>query len=172
MGPGPYGIPPLHGHIACEFCSGSPFYRWQKRLTYADVAWAVKQQGRGSIWPVDGVEIAEQSPTGRVARVRIRGARQLLLSGSEFRQLFGTSSLRSTAFTLVPDGDGVILQGRGWGHGVGLCQWGAAELARLGLKAHEILAVYYPGTELATVGQAIRTPGIPRLPTAASEEGN
>ena len=150
---GPFDLEPLRGNLACTFCAASPFYRWQRRLTKADVAWAVKQQGRGSVWPVQALEAAAYSPTGRVAQVRIRGAgRELLMSGYEFRRLFGFASLRSTAFAVVPDGDGFILQGRGWGHGVGVCQWGAADLARRGLSAGEILALYYPHTELAQLG--------------------
>ncbi|MBI4323431.1 MAG: SpoIID/LytB domain-containing protein [Candidatus Omnitrophica bacterium] len=146
---GPFDLEPLRGNLACTFCAASPFYRWQRRLTTADIAWAVKQQGRGSVWPVQALDVAAYSPTGRVAQVRIRGAgRERLVSGYEFRRLFGFASLRSTAFAIIPDGNGFILQGRGWGHGVGLCQWGAAELARLGLKAPEILAYYYPNSVL------------------------
>ena len=48
--------------------------------------------------------------------------------------------------------------GRGWGHGVGMCQWGAAELARRGVSAAEILSYYYPGTELATVRELAARP--------------
>ena len=151
---GPFDLEPLNGSIPCSFCVGSPFYRWQRRLTKADVAWAVTQQGRGSIWPVEDLEVIERTQTGRVAKVRIRGAsRTLILTGYEFRQLFGFERIRSTAFAIIPDGEAFILQGHGWGHGVGLCQWGAAELAQRGLSAREILAFYYPGAGLARLGE-------------------
>ena len=151
---GPFDLEPLQGTLTCSFCVESPFYRWQRRLTRADVAWAVKQQGRGSVWPVEAMEIAAYSPTGRVAQVRIHGAGgDLLLTGYDFRQLFGFTTIRSTAFAIIPDGEGFIIQGRGWGHGVGLCQWGAAQLARRGLSAREILAYYYPKAELVRLGE-------------------
>ena len=150
---GPFDLEPLQGKLACSFCVDSPFYRWQRQLTKADIAWAVKRQGRGSIWPVEGMEIAAYSPTGRIAQVRIRGAgRALLLTGYEVREMLGFATIRSTAFAIIPAGESFMIQGRGWGHGVGLCQWGAAELARRGLCAQEILAYYYPRAELARMG--------------------
>ena len=148
---GEFDLAPLQGGLSCSFCVASPFYRWQHHLTMADLAWAVTQSGRPSVWPVTALEIVEYSPTGRIAALRIRGAsRSLRLSGYEFRAMLGFERIRSTAFAIVPDADGqgVTLQGRGWGHGVGLCQWGAAGLAREGLSAVEIVAFYYPTAEL------------------------
>ena len=156
---GPFDLEPLRGHVACSFCVGSPFYRWQRHLTNEDLAWAVKQQGRGSISPVEGFEVASYTDTGRVASVRLRGAtRTLLLTGHEFRQWLGFERIRSTAFAIVPDGQGFLVQGRGWGHGVGLCQWGAADLARRGLSAQEILAFYYPGAVVVRLGETLIQP--------------
>ncbi|MBI3087495.1 MAG: SpoIID/LytB domain-containing protein [Candidatus Omnitrophica bacterium] len=151
---GPFNLAPLKGGAACSFCVASPFYRWQRTLSNEDAAWAVKQSGRGSVWPVEDLRVASYSPTGRVEKVRIRGGgRSLDLSGYEFRQLLGFERIRSTAFAVIRDGGQFILQGRGWGHGVGLCQWGTAELARRGLSAREILAYYYPGATLVRIGE-------------------
>ncbi len=156
---GPYDLPPLRGGIACSFCLNSPFYRWEKRFTKADVAWALKQRGYGSVGGgIDGAA-TQRSPTGRVAEVSIRGVtRTITLKGYDFRALFGFDQLRSLAFTVEPQGDAFVLHGGGWGHGVGMCQWGMAELARRGLSAREILSFYYPGTELARVGESVIQP--------------
>jgi len=153
---GSFDLAPLKGRVACAFCRESPFYRWVQQLSPADVAWALKQQGRGSFWPVEDMQVSAFSPTGRVATVRIRSAsgRELTLSGYEFRKLFGFERIRSTAFAIVRAGDQFVLQGHGWGHGVGLCQWGSAELARRGLSAEEIVHVYYPTAELARLGES------------------
>ena len=149
---GSYDLTPLQGGVVCSFCRASPFYQWQQRLTFADLAWAVKKQDRGSVWPVAALEIIEQSPTGRIARLRIRGAsRSVELSGYELRAMLGFDRIRSTAFSVVPDQAAVVLQGRGWGHGVGLCQWGTAELARRGFSAEEILSFYYPTASVVHV---------------------
>ncbi|MBI3312179.1 MAG: SpoIID/LytB domain-containing protein, partial [Candidatus Omnitrophica bacterium] len=150
---GPFDLEPLQGGRQCSWCANSPFYRWRQRLTKEDLAWAVKQQGRGSIWPVTNLEVIEQTSTGRVAKIRIHGTRSVVLTGYEFRELFGFSRIRSTAFTVVRQGEEFMLEGQGWGHGVGLCQWGAAELAQRGFSAREILAFYYPHADLIRLGE-------------------
>ena len=156
---GPFDLEPLQGNIQCAFCAASPCYRWRRRLSYADVSWAVKQQGRGSIWPVEEVAVVERTMTGRVAKVRIRSPKHtLVVSGQDFRQLFGFDQLRSTAFSITPVADGIVLDGQGWGHGVGLCQWGAAELARRELSATEILAYYYPQATVAHLDERLIAP--------------
>ena len=149
---GSFDLAPLKGSRMCPYCHESPFYRWQRRVTAADLAWAVKQQRGTSIWPVTDLEIAGRTPSGRVAQVRLRGSKVLVLSGYEFRQLLGFSTIRSTAFSVTPEGEAFLLRGQGWGHGVGLCQWGAAELARRGLRAREILSFYYPQADVVRWG--------------------
>jgi len=124
------------------------------------VAWAVKKSGRGSVWPVDGLAVVALSRTGRVSKVEVHGSRSLTMSGADFRQLIGFDRLRSLAFTIRPEGDDFVLDGRGWGHGVGMCQWGAAELARRGLSASEILAFYYPGARITRVGELEMQPRV------------
>ena len=82
----------------------------------------------------------------------------LKLTGYDFRSLFGFDRIRSPLFSVTPLGDAFLLDGRGWGHGVGLCQWGAAELARRGFSAAEILAFYYPQAELVQVKSLANQP--------------
>lgn len=80
--------------------------------------------------------------SGRVAGVELGGA---VLSGAEMRSLF---ALRSTSFALEYTGDSFLFTVRGYGHGVGLSQYGANVMAKAGADFREILAHYYPGTEL------------------------
>jgi len=61
---------------------------------------------------------------------------------------FGQEVLKSTVFTVKREGDGFRFTGRGWGHGVGLCQWGAIQMGKEGKSYRQILAHYYPGTTL------------------------
>lgn len=84
-------------------------------------------------------------PSGRVAVQTLGGAE---VSGEALRRAF---SLRSTCFTLVWEGDCFLFTVTGSGHGVGMSQYGAQLLARQGLSWREILAHYYPGTELAAL---------------------
>ena len=66
----------------------------------------------------------------------------------EIRRWLSESHLYSSAFEVEKKSDGFVLHGKGWGHGVGLCQIGAAVMGELGKSCEEILKFYYPGTEL------------------------
>jgi len=127
--------------VACE-CRPGPTTRWK-----ADVdAGALERAfggGRGEL------RVAARTPSGRVRRLDFGGRS---LSGVEFRQRLGYDRVRSLAFDVVDTaGGGARLTGRGLGHGAGLSQWGAKEMADGGQDYRAILAHFYPGTELQTL---------------------
>jgi len=70
-------------------------------------------------------------------------------AGDQFRAAIGTTTLRSTAFSVDTEGANVRFTGRGYGHGVGMCQWGAVGRARAGQDAGTILRTYFPGADVA-----------------------
>ena len=93
--------------------------------------------------------MAARTATGRAERVEVTaGGRTASLAAVDLRQRLGFERLPSLAFDVRADGRAFVLDGRGRGHGAGLCQWGAAELAREGQGYREILARYYLGTEV------------------------
>ena len=109
---------------------------------------------------VRSVEAGPSTPSGRVSVLVISTNRgPVTLRGNEIRYALrpvgGTAILQSTEFRIAPviGSDGTIRQltltGEGYGHGVGMCQWGAIGRARAGLGVREILAAYYPGTTVA-----------------------
>jgi stage II sporulation protein D len=156
---GKFDLRPLEGGVRCSFCAASPFYRWQRRLSRADVGWALRKSRYGSIGSVTAMEVARRTPTGRAQEIAVTGSqRTLSLTGYDIRSLFGFEQIRSAFFSVTPVGDLFILDGRGWGHGVGMCQWGAAELARRGVSAPEILAFYYPGSQLVNLLELTQQP--------------
>ena len=156
---GPYNLAPLQGGIVCSFCTASPFFHWQRRLTKADVGWALRNSAYRSIGQVLNLHVTKQTATGRAEEITIVGTqRTLRLTGYDLRSLLGFERIRSAFFSVEAVGDDFLLDGHGWGHGVGLCQWGAAELARRGLSAPEILAYYYPGVELVYVKDVVNQP--------------
>ena len=77
---------------------------------------------------------------GNRGRVRLRG--------NDLRRMVGYDVLKSTLFAVAVHGDTAQFAGRGYGHGVGLCQWGAKGMAEQGYVARQILEFYYPGTTL------------------------
>ena len=74
------------------------------------------------------------------------------VSGRDLRQVLGGRAIRSTLFEVGVEGEWVRFVGSGAGHGVGLCQWGARELAERGRGVNQILEHYYPGTHLRQLG--------------------
>ena len=98
-----------------------------------------------------GVEIASRNDSGRVSRIRLVGLQPELMAGDAFRAALGTTSIRSTAFTLDRLGDVVRFTGRGYGHGIGMCVVGAGRRARRGESADSILTTYYPGVRITPI---------------------
>jgi stage II sporulation protein D len=99
--------------------------------------------------PLDNkVQVLNRSATGRATKVSLDGK---VLDGVTFREKLGYAKLKSLWFDVENHGSGVVLNGHGFGHGAGLCQWGAKVLAERGQGFREILMHYYPGTELQTL---------------------
>jgi stage II sporulation protein D len=131
-------LPYLHS-VTCP-CGSSAISRWQASVSPADV-----EAATGSP-EANNLIIEARTPTGRVERLRA-GARPI--DAVTFRRKLGYARVKSLNFEVQPGGDGALrLVGRGHGHGAGLCQWGARALAAGGRSYREILAHYYPGTEL------------------------
>lgn len=89
--------------------------------------------------------------SGRIVELEIVGTKKVLVIGKELliRRWLSDSHLRSSAFDVSYDDDRIVLTGRGWGHGVGLCQIGAAVMGDRGYSYSEILAHYFPGASLS-----------------------
>ena len=100
---------------------------------------------------IQALEPVETGPSGRIKYLRIVGSRHTEVIGKELkiRRALSRSHLKSSAFSAERDPGGAwILHGRGWGHGVGLCQIGAAVMAANGYDYRQILQHYYPGTHV------------------------
>jgi len=123
---------------------GAPDFFWSYAISRADLASALREAGY-SPGSLDDVRVTHRSDSGRVERVQL-GA--VLLAGRDLREILGGRALRSALFEARIEGPRVVFLGSGSGHGVGLCQWGASELARRGSSYRAILAHYYSGSDL------------------------
>jgi len=98
------------------------------------------------------IAIVSRDQAGRAIRVRLDGSTAAEASGEQLRAVvngaFGHGALLSTLFDVRRSGDGFRFEGRGYGHGVGLCQVGALARLRGGASVAVVLARYYPGTRL------------------------
>ena len=132
----------------CPCGEESPYAKWEKAFTAGYIESALAKGGK----PVSGIariRITARSKTGRVKTMAVISASgQVALKGIDFRRLMGYSQLSSTAFEVHEEGGKFIFIGKGSGHGVGLCQWGAKVMADDGKTYREILEYYYPGTTL------------------------
>lgn len=128
----------------------SSAYRWEQRYTRAELESRIK--ARVDVGRLKDIQPTRRGVSGRVVEVKIIGSRgTFTLKGFKIRTAFG---LRENLFTvdrtIGPDGDvqAYIFSGKGWGHGVGLCQVGAYGMALRGKTYKEILLHYYSGVRL------------------------
>ncbi|MFP4056887.1 MAG: SpoIID/LytB domain-containing protein [Candidatus Brocadiia bacterium] len=141
-------LAPLRG-TPCVYCKDSKHYRWRREFSAAELARALRKGGL-AVDRVASVEVTARTASGRAETVALEcgdGTRRVLRA-SEFRLKVGPSRLPSTFFEIREQGSGWEFRGRGWGHGVGMCQWGSRGMAQRGYSAAEILRHYYPGAAL------------------------
>jgi stage II sporulation protein D len=144
------GIPPLPG-VRDEFSTDSPNYSWATMLPLSVVAERLRQGGV-DVGDVRGISVLERSVSLRVVRLAVEHTRgTTTLKGTDFRRLVGYDVLKSTLFVPVVVDGAVRFEGRGWGHGAGLSQFGAKGMAERGYAYPQILAHFYPGATLSTL---------------------
>ena len=143
-------------------CSASPYFRWLETRSFSQLDSSFyKQYKRGGLQQSSTdtlrlnfkINILKRNSTGRVSEMEIVYAdTTVILSGYEIRRFFTDSDgkmLPSNLFYFSqPDDSTLVIHGGGYGHGVGMCQYGALNMARRGLKHYHILSKYYPGTKL------------------------
>ncbi|MBZ5705891.1 MAG: SpoIID/LytB domain-containing protein [Acidobacteriia bacterium] len=152
-------LPYLREHID-PYCSRSNGSQWHSSLAKADLEKALIAAG---LQPPHGwktLEVKSRTAAGRAVKLHFTGAdADATISASSFRfavdRTLGWNQIRSDLYDLRDSGDQIIFTGRGSGHGVGLCQAGAAEMGKEGKSYREILAFYYPGTALGVTAQGL-----------------
>ncbi len=136
--------PPHRWATSCESCAASPRYRWQVRLPLARIAAAFPE-----IEGVDAIRLDDWADSGRVLHVTLLdGTTEHPMDAPSFRRAIGTGILRSAFFETEARGDAIVFRGRGFGHGVGMCQWGAHGMVAEGADHLAILERYYRGTRV------------------------
>jgi stage II sporulation protein D len=139
--------PYLRG-VDCDCQEISKYGPWEKRLSIAQVAAALDRQGY-RLKGISKLEINGITAAGRVKQVSITHAAGITSVPAEtLRSAIGNAVIPSVFFEIAVVGSEIVISGRGLGHGVGLCQWGAQEMAKRGKDYKAILSHYYPGTTL------------------------
>lgn len=147
----------LLGKILPAFDQETPdFYRWQVIYSRQELEDIIRKKSGIDFGELKNIVAVGRGPSGRIYKLKIEGSKQVVVIGKELeiRRWLSSSHLLSSAFvvskTNAADGsvENFILTGGGWGHGVGLCQIGAAVMAAKGLKTEGILAHYFSGSIL------------------------
>jgi stage II sporulation protein D len=130
----------------------SDFYRWRVAYSPEELADLIKSKLALDLGPIHELQALARGASGRIHRLKITGQRDYVIIGKELeiRRALSASHLYSSAFVIDREAGRFVLRGAGWGHGVGLCQIGAAVMANAGHTYTEILRHYYRGT---TIGE-------------------
>lgn len=128
-------------------------YRWRSSITKDEVRKNLREKFGRDIGAILALHPVSRGASGRLSIMRIEGERGDLLLGKELwiRRLLSPTHLYSSAIEISEEGEKFEIEGKGWGHGVGLCQIGAARMALEGATCEEILSFYYPGTHLGGI---------------------
>ncbi len=143
-------IPPLSG-VDCGYCNKSKYYIWKQDIKKNEIR---KELGKANlnVKKITNIVAEEIGPGGHCSTIKIEhsgGTKRV--NANEFRLIVGPKNLRSTAFKVKNNGSSLIFDGRGWGHGVGLCQYGTQGMANSGFKWYDILKHYYPEMDLVKI---------------------
>lgn len=126
------------------------FHDWTVQYTTDELSELVRTRTGIDFGTIVALEAVERGPSRRIKYLRITGTLREEVIGKELaiRKALSSSHLKSSAFEIEKSPDGFVLKGRGWGHGVGLCQIGAAAMAAQGYDYRQILSHYYVGAEI------------------------
>ena len=132
------------------------FYRWRVEYTQEQLAQLINEKLKIDFGGIRSLQPVERGRSGRISRLRIEGTQRTVVIGKELeiRRALSESHLLSSAFVVDTEGENnglparFILRGAGWGHGVGLCQIGAAVMGEQGKTYDEILLHYYRDAEI------------------------
>ena len=124
----------------------SDFFRWTVVYDRKELEALIERKSGVNIGELLSVEALERGGSGRIWKLRIEGSEKTMIVGKELeiRRILSETHLKSSAFEVEMTAEKVILKGSGWGHGVGLCQIGAAVMASKGYTYRQILEHYYP----------------------------
>ncbi|MFH1800682.1 MAG: SpoIID/LytB domain-containing protein [Candidatus Omnitrophota bacterium] len=142
-------LPPLGG-VECKFCQRSPHFKWEATVTPE----VIKQKLAKQEMPVQdvlGIRTDKIDRTGRAHKLVIQSTwAEKIVDADAFRVWVDPMRLKSNLITKITARDGAfVFKGRGWGHGVGMCQYGMKYLGEIGYGYQEILGYYYPGAQVS-----------------------
>ncbi len=129
------------------------FFRWTIEYSRGELEEILREKSGFDFGTLQEIVPFRRGPSGRISRLKIVGSKMSMVVGKELeiRRWLSRSHLYSSAFLVTVEAKRFTLHGAGWGHGVGLCQIGAAVMATRGFSAEEILKHYFRGVEIKKI---------------------
>ena len=145
---------PLKGR-PCPYCKGARGMLWKKALSYKEIEGALNKYGI-NVKGISFITEGKRDNSGRLENIKVKHRKGVeVIEGYKFRLALGPNTIKSTNFTMRFTPNRVIFRGKGWGHGVGMCQWGAFGMAKLRFNYKKILEYYYPGARIENYDKLI-----------------
>lgn len=145
-------------HILSQVLNGydqetSDFYTWSMEYSTDELSALIKERSGIDFGELRELRPVRRGPSYRIIELEVVGSKKTMTIGKELeiRRVLSHSHLYSSAFDVEKTTNGFRLNGRGWGHGVGLCQIGAAVMAEEGYDYKQILSHYFPGSKLTKI---------------------
>lgn len=136
--------PYLERKYPCHFCKEHRFYRWENSYSFDELEKGLKKEFP-TLGSLKDIKVGSYDDAGVAQTIRVRGSQKwVMLTASRFKALFPT--IRSLCFDLKKNGSKVVVSGKGHGHHLGLCQWGAYFMVKKGWDHKKVLSFYYPNT--------------------------
>ena len=137
--------------VKCSYCKWSPHYHWKTKIKKQDIEEQL-QNKKIIFGNIEKIKIGEKDVSGRIKFLKIKSENKWsTVKIDSFISSFGGKILKSTNFSLKQKGDFFVFNGYGWGHGVGMCQWGAFALSIKGWSFKKILKKYYPYSKIVNI---------------------
>ena len=129
------------------------FFRWRVEYSRPELEQILREKSGLDFGRLREISPLRRGPSGRISQLKIVGSKRSFVVGKELeiRRWLSRSHLFSSAFIVKVEGEQFVFHGAGWGHGVGLCQIGAAVMASRGFSANEILKHYFRGIEIEKI---------------------
>lgn len=140
--------------VPCDFCRLGRHYTWHRNYRLKDIQDKLNAAGH-HLGLIQEIRVLDRNESGRIKNLQIttREGNSVIIPGRKFRDIVGPNLIKSNKYEVVMKGYYFDLIGKGWGHGVGMCQWGAHQMSRERFTYHDILQFYYPGAEIVDCSQ-------------------
>ncbi|MFN3550640.1 MAG: SpoIID/LytB domain-containing protein [Endomicrobiia bacterium] len=136
--------------VKCDYCKDSPYYSWRYQISQEEMVKKLEVYGVGLKDKIKNIKIISSTKTKRAKEFEIvTSSLSFKIKAEELRKNLGYNNIKSAKISKIElNNENITFYGRGWGHGVGLCQWGANNMSKKGYKFDNIIKHYYPHTKI------------------------